>query len=171
MKSLDFAHLESHWVDLAMLAWLLVSMLIGLARGLVFECLSLVGWGVAYFAAQWAAPVLAPHLRLGEPASPSPLAAFLCAFVLVLLVWGVATRLLCLLVRVTPLNWPDRVLGAGFGVVRGMLVLLVVAIAVGLTPLGDSLSWTQSQGATWLNAAWHGLKPLLPYELSHHLPA
>ena len=55
MVSVDFLGLRAHWVDLAMLLWLVVSMLVGLARGLVFEMLSLIGWGVAYFAALWAA--------------------------------------------------------------------------------------------------------------------
>ena len=40
------------WVDLTLLALLGVSVLIGLARGLVFELMSLVGWVVAYVVAQ-----------------------------------------------------------------------------------------------------------------------
>ena len=57
------------WVDLAMLGVLLLSLVLGLLRGFVFEVLSLVGWVVAYFAAQWLAPVWAPHLPVGDPGS------------------------------------------------------------------------------------------------------
>jgi len=35
------------WVDIAMIAVLAASMLVGLLRGLVLEVLSLVGWVVA----------------------------------------------------------------------------------------------------------------------------
>ena len=45
------------------------------------ETLSLVGWGVAYFAALWALPMLAPRLPVGEPGSAmNYAAAFACAF-------------------------------------------------------------------------------------------
>ncbi len=172
MGAIDLLSLRVHWVDLAMLLWLVVSMLIGLARGLVFEMLSLLGWGVATFAALWGMPMLAPHLPFGEPGSAlNHAVALLCGFTVVLLVWGLATRLLRLLVRATPLNLPDRALGAGFGAVRGLVVLLVVASVVGLTPLAGSLAWRRSQGVAWLNVALHGIKPLLPTELLQHLPA
>ena len=172
MGGFDFASLQAHWVDVAMLVWMLVSVLVGLARGLVFETFALIGWGMAYSAAQWAAPWLAPHLPVGAPRSTlNHAAAFGCAFFAVLLAWGVGARLLRVLVQATPLNLPDRVLGAGFGAMRGLLVLLVVAGVVGLTPMAGSPAWKQSQCAAWLNGALHGLKPLLPNELSQHLPA
>jgi membrane protein required for colicin V production len=172
MGSFDLANLQSHWVDLAMFGWLLVSMVIGLVRGVVFETFSLLGWGVAYFAAQWTWPLLAPYLPLGGPRSePNHVAAFLCVFVAVLLVWSVASRLARMLVRATPLGLPDRVFGAGFGVLRGVLVLLVGAAVIGLTPMAQSLAWKHSEFAPWLNAALHELKPLLPDEISKHVPA
>ena len=171
MGEIDFLSLRAYWVDLAMLVWLAVSMLIGVARGLVFEILSLIGWGVAYFCALWAMPLLAPYLPLGAPGSAlNHAAALLCAFIVVLLAWGLLTRLLRVLVRATPLNLPDRVLGAGFGAARGAVVLLAVATAVGLTPLAASPAWQRSQGAAWLNVALQGIKPLLPAELSQQLP-
>ncbi len=171
MGEVDFLGLRAQWVDLAMLLWLVVSMLVGLARGLVFETLSLIGWAVAYFAALWAAPLLAPRLPLGEPGSTlNHAAALLCAFSVGLLAWALLTRLVRLLVRATPLNLPDRVLGAGFGAARGLMLLLAFASLIGLTPMAGSAAWQSSQGAAWLNAALHGIRPLLPNELSQHLP-
>ena len=172
MDSIALADLQAHWVDVAMLAWLAVSMLVGLARGLVFETISLLGWGVAYFGAHWALPWVAPHLPVGEPGSTlNHAAAFLCGFIAVLLAWSLAARLVRLLVRATPLSLPDRVLGAGFGALRGVVVLMALASVVGLTPLAASLACRQSHCAAWLNGALHGLKPLLPNELLQHLPA
>jgi len=172
MASIDLAGLQAHWVDIAMFTWLALSMLVGLARGLVFETISLVGWGVAYFGAHWALPWLAPQLPLGEPGSAlNHAAAFLCGFIAVLLAWSLAARLVRLLVRATPLSLPDRVLGAGFGALRGVVVLMALASVVGLTPMAASHAWSQSLGAAWLNVALHGLKPLLPNEILQHLPA
>ena len=172
MDSIALADLQAHWVDIAMLAWLALSLLVGVARGLVFETVSLVGWGAAYFGAHWALPWLAPHLPVGEPGSALNLAAaFLCAFIAVLLAWSLAARLVRLLVRATPLSLPDRVLGAGFGVLRGVVVLMVLASVVALTPLAASVAWRHSHCAAWLNEALHGLKPWLPNELSPYLPS
>ena len=46
-------------IDWTFLAVLLVSMLIGAWRGLVYELLSLAAWVVAFFAAQWGAAEMA----------------------------------------------------------------------------------------------------------------
>lgn len=160
------------WVDIALLGVLGLSAIVGLVRGLVFEVLSLFGWLAAYFAAQWFAPSLAAHLPIGTAGSAlNHGAAFACAFVGALIVWGLAARLVRMLVRATPLSLVDRVLGAGFGVARGAVLLLAIATVVGFTPLAKSVAWQQSRGAEWLQAGLQGLKPLLPAAVSQHLPA
>jgi membrane protein required for colicin V production len=160
------------WVDAVLLGLLGLSALVGLLRGFIFELLSLLGWIVAYFAAQWFTPLLAAHIPVGQPGSGlNHGATFACAFVAALIIWGLLARLVRMLIRATPLSLPDRVLGAGFGLARGLVVLLAVATVVGLTPLAKSVAWQRSQGATWLQAGLRGLKPVLPVEVSQHLPA
>ena len=160
------------WIDWALLAVLAVSLLVGLVRGFVFELMSLAGWLVAWFAAQWFAPVTARHLPLGSPGSALNHAlAFAACFVAALLVWGLIARLIRLLVRATPLSLPDRFLGAGFGLLRGAVLLLALATVVALTPAAQSSDWQHSHGALWLNTTLKGLKPVLPPELAHWLPA
>lgn len=160
------------WVDLAMLGVLLLSLGLGLWRGFVLEALALLGWVVAYFAAQWLAPQWAPHLPLGEPGSNlNYAAAFAVAFMAVLIGWGLASRVLRLLVNATPLRGADRVLGAGFGLLRGVLLLMVLATLVAQTPAAGSEPWSRSHGAHWLAVAMQGLKPLLPPDIAQFLPA
>ena len=160
------------WVDAVLLLVLVVSMIVGLVRGLVFEMLSVVGWFAAYFAAQWLAPEVAPYIPVGEPGSAlNHGAAFAATFIVALIVWGLAARLLRMLIRATPLSLLDRLLGAGFGFIRGMIVLLALATVVGLMPLKTSAAWQQSVGAVWLHSVLRGLKPVLPPDISKHLPA
>ena len=160
------------WVDAILLAIVVLSALVGLVRGLVFELLSLIGWLVAYFAAQWFSPTLAQHLPIGAAGSAlNHGAAFACAFIGALIVWGLIARLVRMLIRATPLSIVDRLLGGVFGVARGMVLLLAVATVAGLTPLGRSVAWQQSHAAVWLRAGLHGLRPVLPPEVSQHLPA
>jgi membrane protein required for colicin V production len=132
-------------------------------RGFVFECLSLAGWLVAWFAAQWAAPQLAPHLPVGSAGSALNLAAaFGTAFAAALLFWALLARLIRMLIHATPLSLPDRLLGAVFGFLRGLVLLLAVANLVNLTPAAQSAVWRGSHGAHWLSLALHTLKPFLP---------
>jgi len=159
-------------VDWVLLAVLGLSVLIGLWRGLVFEVLSLLGWVVAYFAAQWFAPVTAQHLPVGTPGSAlNHAAGFVVTFVAVLIVWALAARLVRLLITASPLSVIDRVLGAGFGLLRGLVLLLAVATVVSMTPAARSPAWKQSHGAAWLHAMLQGLKPVLPEGIAQHLPA
>ena len=160
------------WVDLALLAVLLVSVVVGLVRGLVFEVMSLVGWIVAYFIAHWFSGDVAAHLPMGSPGSTvNTVSAFVLTFVAALLAWAIGSRIVRFIIHATPLSVVDRLLGAVFGGLRGVLVLLVIVTVVGMTPAARSPVWQASIGAPWLQAAITGLKPMLPDPISKHLPA
>ncbi len=162
---------SANWVDWLLLAVLVASVLIGLVRGLVFELLSLAGWVVAWFAAQWATPIVARWLPASPAGSTLDLAAaFGLAFVAVLIAWSLLAKLIRLLLHATPLSLPDRLLGALFGVLRGGVLLLALATVVAFTPASQSQDWRASQGARWLGATLAGLKPLLPADVARHLP-
>lgn len=168
---MEWQNFSMGWVDAAMLGALALSVIVGIVRGLVFEMLSVVGWIAAYFAAQWLTPVVAPYIPVGEPGSALKHgAAFACTFVVALIVWSLAARLLRMVIHATPLSLVDRFLGAGFGLARGMIVLLALATVIGLTPLMKSAAWQQSVGAVWLQSVLRGLKPVLPPDVSKHLP-
>jgi len=163
---------ELGWIDCTLLAVLAVSMVIGLMRGFVFEVMSLAGWLVAWFAAQWLAPQAAVYVPIGTPGSTLNFAAaFVACFLAAIVVWGLLSKLVRLLIQATPLSIPDRLLGAGFGLVRGAVLLLAVATTVALTPAAKSPSWQASHGARWLEIARHGLMPLLPADVARRFPA
>lgn len=160
------------WIDWALLAVLLLSVIAGIVRGFVFEVMALFGWLVAWFAAQWFAADVAAWLPVGAPGSGLNLAAaFVGCFVAGLVLWTLLARLVRLLVHATPLSLVDRVLGAAFGLLRGGVLLLAVATAVALTPAVKSSAWRASHGALWLNTMLHELKPVLPDSVARLLPA
>lgn len=148
------------WVDIGLAAFLLLSVLIGLARGFVFELLSLAGWFAAWFVGLWLTPMFVGYIHVGDPGSGlNHGVTFACVFVVALVAWSLAARLVRALIRATPLSAIDRLLGAGFGFVRGMLVLLVVATVIGISPWSQSTAWQRSQGVAWLNTVLHELRP------------
>ncbi len=159
------------WVDLTILGVLALSVLVGLVRGFLFEALSLAGWVVAYFAAQWAAPFIAERLPLGAPgSSANQAAAVALGFMAVWLLWAILVRLLRALVRATPLSIIDRLLGAAFGCVRGAAILMAIATLVAMTPLAQAPVWQASHGVRLLNLCLAEIKPLLPEAAARWLP-
>lgn len=160
------------WVDIGLLVFLSISVLVGLLRGFVFELLSLAGWFAAWLAAtQWAGWA-ERYLPAGEPGSALKHGvSFACVFLLVLVMWGLSARVVRSLVRATPLSPLDRVLGAAFGLLRGMVALLVLAAVVGFTPLANSPAWQQAHGAVWLQTLLQGLRPWFSREIFPYLSA
>ena len=158
------------WVDIVLLAVFLLSVLVGLWRGFVFEIVSLLGWLVAFIIANSAGPFLADLVPLGGADPQVRLwVAYIVVFVLVLLTCTLLARMLRALVSATPLSFIDHLLGGVFGVVRGALVLVVVATLVTLSPYASSTTWKNSHGALWLGLALEGLKPILPQSLNVHI--
>lgn len=158
------------WVDLVLLGMLAASVLLGLWRGLVYELLSILGWVAAYLGAPLAAPWIVPWLpqeRLGEPLSQA--LALVIGFVAILVVWGLAARLLQFLIHATPLNLIDRLLGGGFGVLRGLLLCLLATVLVSMTPAVRSAPWQQSQLAPWLDASLQWISPALPEVVAKYI--
>lgn len=151
------------WIDLVMLAVVLLSTVLGLMRGMVLEVLSLLGWVVAYVVARLFGAEMAPYVPFAAPGSPARLAAgVVAAFVLALIIWKVLTWFVHKIVRASALSSGDRLLGGAFGLLRGFVILLVGATLVSLTPLSTSPTWKASVGAAWLNGAVGVLMPLVP---------
>jgi len=157
------------WIDIAMLAVVGLSAIVGVLRGLTFEILSLLGWVAAWFAALWFGPMIAPQLSIASP-SLNHIAAFAIAVVIALVVCGLAARAISALVGKTPLKPLDRLLGAAFGVLRGLLVLLAIAIVVAHTPASSSAAWRESHCAVWLDAMLRELMPLVAPEMTEPPP-
>lgn len=157
-------------VDLAFLGVLLLSLLIGAWRGLVYEVLSVLGWAASFYLAQWFAPQVALLLPLQSASEPVRYAA---AFVLVFIVAVFAAGLLAVLIKklvdAIGLRPVDRTLGAAFGLVRGVILLLAVTVVINMTAFKSAVWWQESQGAEVMTAALKGLKPVLPEQFGKYL--
>jgi len=101
------------------------------AQGFVFELFSLVGTICAYYLAAWkyatVAQFLAPYVKNGLVAS---CAGFLLIFIGFMILSGVAARIAHWAAISVGLRWFDRVAGAGFGLVRGVLASVVLVMAM-----------------------------------------
>ncbi len=159
-------------LDGVLLGILVVSMLLGAWRGLVFELFSLVGWVVGFFVARLFAEDVAAWLPLDgfDPAVQYGI-GFVLAFVLIVFAWGLLSALAKQLVEFVGLRPVDRTLGAVFGVLRAAVLILVLAVVVVSTPLREHDWWTQSQAAPWLTDAVASVLPALSVQWGRLLPS
>lgn len=165
-------NLETVWLDILLGAAVLVSMTVGIMRGLVFEMLSALGWVAAYFAAQWLAPSLVAYVPAEVAAAGVRRGiAFGVMFVAFLVAWSLISRALRALIRGSHMSTSDRMLGAAFGMARGVVLLLAVVTVIRLTPLAETAPWRHSSAVAWLEASLRGLRPVLPRDVSRHIPA
>lgn len=157
-------------LDWILAAVLLVSLLLGVWRGLVYEVLSLLGWVGSFYAAQWLAPQVAEMLPLQS--TPGPLryaAAFVLVFIAALIAASLLAALLKKMIDAIGLRPVDRSLGAAFGVLRGLLLLLAATVVINMTALKSSPWWQESSGAGMLTMTLGSLKPLLPEPFAKYL--
>lgn len=159
-----------NWLDVAWLAVLGLSLLLGLWRGFIREVFSLAGWIAALGAAALFAPDAAAVLPTAV-ASPvvRNVIAFLVIFIVVLLACAFAGILLSKAFRAAGLGLPDRVLGGVFGFARGALILVVFVLAAAFTSLPKEPIWRESALTPALETAAVGLKPWLPARIAERV--
>lgn len=157
-------------VDWTLVGVLVFSMLLGAWRGLVYEVLSVLGWAASFYAAQWFAPqvaVLLPFQSASEPVRYA--AAFVLVFIAAVFAAGLLAFLIKKLVEAIGLRPVDRTMGAAFGLVRGVILLLAATVVMDMTALKGSTWWQASQGAALLTTTLKGLKPVLPEQFAKYL--
>jgi len=126
-----------------------ISASIGLWRGFVREAFSLATWVAAFIVASLFHPGMQSLL---ESAISTPsvrmASAFAILFVATLIIGSLLSRLFTALVQVTGLTGTDRALGVVFGLLRG-LVLVVVLVAVLQASFAQDAWWSGSLLVPW----------------------
>jgi len=156
--------------DYAVLTIIAASVLLGLWRGVVSEILALAAWIVAFVVARAAASDVA-ILLAGQIAEPGLrlAAAYGLVFIGVLLVFAIARMLISLMVKAVGLGLLDRLLGAGFGVLRGTLVVFAAVLVAGMTPLPKTEWWREAMLALPMETAVIAAKPWLPADAAKRI--
>ncbi len=154
-------------LDYTILAVLAASVLISVLRGAVRELMSLLSWVVAVWLsvrfASYAATFLPqslsnPSLRLAV--------GFAVIFLGSLLALAVVTMLVSALMRKSPLSGVDRLLGAMFGIARGMLILVAATLVVGLTAVPRERVWKEASLVPPLQAFAMAVRGYLPQAIA-----
>ena len=157
-------------IDIAFGVIILVSALVGVARGLVREMLSLVVWVTALGLA-WTYHKTGADLLTAQIAEPSMrlAVAFVVIVVVVLLIGAVVGWLLTLAIEGIRLGGADRALGFFFGAARGVLLVAMGVYLAGLTPMPAEPWWTESQTIAPLQSVAGWVMSLVPPEIQDQL--
>ncbi len=118
-------------LDWIIVAVVLFSVLLAAQQGFFFELFSLAGVVVGYLMAAWGyTRVAAWYMPFVKSAWMADIAGFLTIFIAVALVAGIVGRLARWFFKEAGLRWFDRLLGAAFGLIRGVLAVAVLLLAL-----------------------------------------
>ncbi|MFP4648561.1 MAG: CvpA family protein [Halorhodospira sp.] len=132
-------------LDLVLLGIIALSAGISLVRGFVREVLSVLVWVLAFWVGVRYAGVLAgllggfvdsPTIRLG--------ASFIVLFIGTLVLGGLTNNAISEVVNRTGLGGTDRMLGVIFGAGRGMVIVALLVLLLGFSPMTREPVWETS---------------------------
>jgi len=132
-------------VDIVILIVTVLSSAFGLWRGLIKEVLSLLTWIAALLVSRvYSEPLAGLMTGMIENDGIRYVSAFAMLFVLVMLLGTFLNFLMSKLLNVTGLKLVDRLLGAAFGVARGVIIVLVILFITSMF-VSETELWQQSQ--------------------------
>jgi membrane protein required for colicin V production len=157
-------------LDYVVLSVLGLSVLISVLRGAAREVMALASWAGSALLALHFAPALAGLLpaSLSNPALRLA-AAFVAILVVSLLLFALVTLALAEVVKHSGLSPLDRSLGAVFGFLRGVVILVVLTLLAGLTALPNEPAWRGSLFAPPLEALAVYARTFLPPALGERI--
>ncbi len=152
--------------DISILIVIAISMLFGLWRGLVKEAFSLLAWVAAVFVAGFFSTPLADLMtNVLDNATVRRVLASAILFILVMFVGTLLGNFMSKLSTAIGLKGVDRVLGSLFGVLRGMIIVLLVLFLT--TPFEFSQPWYQdSVLVPYMMVVLENVAELADYELT-----
>jgi membrane protein required for colicin V production len=132
-------------VDIVILIITVLSSAFGLWRGLIKEVLSLLTWIAALLVSRvYSEPLAGLMTGVIENDGIRYVSAFAILFVIVMMFGTFLNFLMSKLLNVTGLKLADRLLGAGFGVARGVIIVLVIMFITSMF-VSETELWQQSQ--------------------------
>jgi len=156
--------------DYAVLTIIGLSVIFSVMRGMVKEVLSILGWVAAFYVGRTYTSQLLPMMPVDIPTeSLRILAAFLVLFLATLLVSTLLAIAISAVFKKIGLGWLNRLLGAFFGVFRGLLIICILVFLAGLTELPKDARWKNAMFSSPIEALVISMLPWLPEGMAKHV--
>ena len=145
------------------------SLVLGLWRGVVGEIIALVAWIAAFLAAKAWGTGLAPLFSAIADPALRVVAGWVAVFVVVLIAMALLRLAVRGLLKALGMTITDRLLGVIFGVARGVLIVLVLVAAGGMTSLPKEKWWSDAYFSAPLETAVLASRPWLPADVAKRI--
>jgi len=157
------------WIDWVVVTVLAASIILSVVRGLVKEVASLAVWVVAVVGASRLAHFPAELLPPWLSAPLQQTVGFLIVLVLILIIGKLIIMALKELVSAAGVGTLDRILGTGFGLARGGLIVIVLSVLAAMTSLPTQPAWKTAKTRSFLELGIRTAAPWLPASVGDRL--
>ncbi|WP_367607218.1 CvpA family protein [Legionella sp. W05-934-2] len=152
-----------NWLDYTILGIVLLSTLTGILRGFIKELIALCIWVLAI----WLAYHYANHFDgffqgWVEDARLRYGIGFIVIMVGTLIIGGIGNTFLGFILKKSGLSTTDRILGMGFGLLRGAFIVSLVLVVIQMTSLAKQESVNNSQLASQFDPIVKTFKSYIP---------
>lgn len=153
--------------DYIVLSIIGLSVILSVMRGVVREVLAIVGLIAAFYVGVTYTNQLLPMMPVDIPNEAlRVLAAFLVLFLATLLLATLLGIALSAIFKKAGLGWLNRLLGALFGVARGLLIVCVIVFLAGLTDIPKDTRWRNAMFSAPIEALVVNLLPWVPESIA-----
>ena len=147
-------------IDYAIIVIILLSICFGCFRGFIRELLSLIGWFLAFYTANFFTDSLYRYIPFALDDTIKYIAGYFIIFLLVLIFASIIIKLINKFIKSVGLSFSNFILGGFFGFTRGVLIIFVMILLLEKTSFSLNPGWAKS---TYIPIIKNSVENTLPY--------
>ena len=147
-------------IDYAIIVIILLSICFGCFRGFIRELLSLIGWFLAFYTANFFTDSLYQYIPFALDETIKYITGYFIIFLLVLIFASIIIKLINKFIKSVGLSFSNFILGGFFGFTRGVLIIFVMILLLEKTSFSLNPGWAKS---TYIPIIKNSVENTLPY--------
>ncbi len=150
-------------IDIVLIVFVVISILIGIYRGLVKEILSLGAWALAALAAYRFGVQASAYVKpyIAEP-NLALIVAYVAVFLIALIALSIISFMISKLFSASGMSGIDRSLGSVFGALRAAVIIGILILVAHFLTLDSQPWWQESQLIAYFEPVADWIKSYLP---------
>ncbi len=160
------------WIDIVIIALFVISILIGIYRGLVKETLSVASWALAAFMAFRYGEQASVYIKPYVTQAPLDLAiAYVAVFLISLIVFSVISHIISQIFDSSGMKGIDRSIGSIFGAIRAAAIIVILVLVGRFMAMDNQQWWMDSQFIPYFEPLVEWFKSYLPADIISKIEA
>ena len=151
-------------IDYCIIAVVFLSIFFGCFRGFIRELLSLIGWVLAFYTANFFTDSFYQLIPFNLDDSIKYIAGYFIIFISVLIIASMIIKLINKFIKSVGLGFSNFILGGFFGFTRGVLVVFVMIFLLEKTSFALNPAWENSSYIVIIKNTIENTLPYLPEE-------